>query len=193
MFQRAVEELQRGAAIVMPTDTVYGLAAFPENPDAVQWVFELKRRPDHKSLPVLAADARALNDVVEMGPQAQMLAEAFWPGPLTLVLPRAGGFGHDLGAGTASTVAVRVPAHEVALGLLQRTGPLAVTSANLSGEPAATTTKEARAAFGDAIPVYLEGGTCAGGASTVVEVGEEVSVLRSGPVAEEEIRRTLNL
>lgn len=192
MFDQALEELQRGAAIVVPTDTVYGLAALPENPDAVRWVFELKRRPDHKSLPVLASSARVLDDVVEMGPQAQRLAEVFWPGPLTLVLPRADGFDHDLGAGTSSTVAVRVPAHEVALALLERAGPLAVTSANLSGEPAATTTAEAREAFGDAIPVYLEGGTCAGGASTVVELGEEVSVLRSGPVSEDEIRRTLD-
>ena len=193
MFDRAVEELQRGAAVVVPTDTVYGLAAFPENPDAVQWVFELKRRPDHKSLPVLAADVRALETVVDMDESARLLAERFWPGPLTLALPRAAGFDHDLGAGTNSTVAVRVPAHEVVLALLERTGPLAVTSANLSGEPAATTTDEARAAFGDAIPVYLEGGTCSGGASTVVSLDEGVSVLRSGPVSEEEIRRALNL
>lgn len=192
MFDRAFEELQRGAAIVMPTDTVYGLAALPENPDAVQWVFELKRRPDHKSLPLLAADARALRAVVEIDAAAQMLAERFWPGPLTLVLPRAPGFDHDLGAGTTSTVAVRVPGHEVALGLLERTGPLAVTSANLSGEPAATTTDEARAAFGDAIPVYLEGGTCAGGASTVVSFEEGLEILRTGPVSEDEIRQTLN-
>ena len=193
MFDRAIEELQRGGAVVIPTDTVYGIAALPENPAAVQWVFELKRRPDHRALPVLAANARALNDVVEIGPGARTLAEAFWPGPVTLVLPRAEGFDHDLGAGTSSTVAVRVPAHEVALALLERTGPLAVTSANLSGEPAATTTEEARAAFGDAIPVYLEGGTCAGGASTVVSLDEGIEILRSGPVSEDEIRRTLNL
>lgn len=193
MLDRAVEELQRGAAIVMPTDTIYGIAVLPENPDAVRWVFELKRRPDHRALPILAASARGLNEIVSFGAAAQALADAFWPGPLTLVLPRARGFDHDLGAGTASTVAVRVPAHEVALALLERSGPLAVTSANLSGEPAATTTDEAREAFGDAIPLYLEGGTCAGGASTVVSLDDGVSVLRSGPVSEDEIRRTLKL
>lgn len=193
MFDRAVEELQRGAAVVMPTDTVYGIAALPENPDAVQWVFELKRRPDHKSLPILAANVRSLKDVVEMERRAEALAEAFWPGPLTLALPRAPGFDHDLGAGIGPTVAVRVPAHEVALALLERTGPLAVTSANISGEPAATTTEEARSAFGDAIPVYLEGGTCAGGASTVVVLDDDISILRAGPISEDEIRRALDL
>ena len=191
MLERAVEELQGGSVVVVPTDTVYGLAALPEDPAAVQWVFELKRRPDHKSLPVLAADPRALETVVEIGPSARALAERFWPGPLTLVLPRATGFDHDLGAGSASTVAVRVPAHEVALSLLELTGPLAVTSANLSGEPPATTTQEARAAFGDAIPLYLEGGTCSGGASTVVSFDEGLSILRPGPISEDEIRSAL--
>ena len=191
MLDRALEELERGAVVVVPTDTVYGLAALPENPDAVQWVFELKRRPDHKALPVLAAAPRALEPIVRIDPAASTLAERFWPGPLTLVLPRAEGFDHDLGAGSASTVAVRVPAHDVALSLLEKTGPLAVTSANVSGEPPASTIAEARAAFGDAIPVYLDGGTCSGGASTVVSLEEGVSVLRPGPISEDEIRATL--
>ncbi len=192
MLERAVEELQRGAVVVVPTDTIYGLAALPENPDAVQWVFELKRRPDHKPLPILAATTYALEGIVEIDSAAAALAERFWPGPLTMVLPRAEGFDHDLGAGPSSTVAVRVPAHEVALSLLEHAGPLAVTSANLSGEPPATTVAEARAAFGDAIPVYLDGGTCSGGASTVVSFEDGLTILRPGPISEEELRQTLS-
>lgn len=191
MIERAVEQLQGGAVVVMPTDTVYGLAARPDLPDTLDSIFYLKRRPDHKALPVLGATVDALGDIAVLDTSALALAERFWPGPLTLVLPRAPGFDHELGVPADPTVAVRVPAHDIALTLLERTGPLAVTSANLSGEAPATTVAEARAAFGAAIDVYLDGGTCNGGASTLVSLVDELSVLRPGPITEDEIRQTL--
>ena len=191
MIERAVEELRDGGVVVIPTDTVYGLAARPDVPGAVDSIFYLKRRPEHKALPVLGATPDALSDIAVLDADAIALAERFWPGPLTLVLRRAPGFDHHLGAADP-TVAVRVPAHDVALALLERAGPLAVTSANRSGEAPATTVAEARAVFGEGIGVYLDGGTCAGGASTVVSLVDELSVLRPGPISEEELRQTLS-
>lgn len=172
---------------MVPTDTVYGLACLPELPAAVATIFELKGRPDDKPLPVLARDARALEPIAEFDTQAAALAQRFWPGPLTLVLRRAAGFDHDLGGNDTATVAVRVPENEVALALLEAAGPLAVTSANLSGASPATTADEARAIFGDRVPVYLDGGPSRGLPSTVVSLVGGPRVLREGALSEDEI------
>jgi L-threonylcarbamoyladenylate synthase len=122
----------------------------------------------------------ALQEVAVFDAEALDLAERFWPGPLTLVLPRAAGFDVDLGGRTKDSVAVRVPRHDVALELLRRTGPLAVTSANRSGEAPALTVDEAQAALGETVDVFVEGGRLSGRPSTIVSLLDEVTLIREG-------------
>ncbi|MDR0366487.1 MAG: threonylcarbamoyl-AMP synthase [Bifidobacteriaceae bacterium] len=163
----AADAIARGELVVMPTDTVYGLAVDPRQPEAVARLFAVKRRPAGLVLPVLVANLEQLEQVAaDLSPQAQALIEAFWPGPLTLVVrtnPAADLHLSPESQAPAATVAVRQPAHPVALELLEATGPLAVTSANLSAQPPATTIAEARLQL-DAQPglpqvaVYLEAG-----------------------------------
>lgn len=183
----AVRALDRGEVIVIPTDTVYGLAARPDLPSAVQSIFSIKRRADHQPLPVLGADADALRSVVRFDEAAAALGGRFWPGPLTLVLPRADSFPHDLGDDRADTVAVRVPALEQALELLAATGPLAVTSANRSGAPPATTADEARAVLGDEVDVFIDAGRVGGAPSTVLDLVRGPRILRQGALSEDEL------
>jgi L-threonylcarbamoyladenylate synthase len=195
VIKRAVEALLAGHVVVIPTDTVYGIAALPEIPAAVQAVFRAKGRTEDKPLPVLAAAADDLTEVVVLDARVHKLAERFWPGPLTLVLPRASGFTHDIGGGgnvggdERATVAVRVPDHAVALELLQATGPLAVTSANLSGHSPATTMAAARAAFRDVVEVGVDGGTCDGLPSSVVSLVRDPELLRAGPITIGDIKK----
>ncbi|MFN2490445.1 MAG: L-threonylcarbamoyladenylate synthase [Actinomycetota bacterium] len=180
---RALEAVRAGRLIVMPTDTVYGVAA---HPDAAGAIFGAKKRSRDKALPVLAAHLADLSPVAVVDERISMLARAFWPGPLTLVLERAAGFDADLG-GRARTVAVRVPACSVALALLRRSGPLAVTSANRSGEPAATSVDEARRSLGDAVDVFIDGGPRSGAPSTIVSLVGNISVLREGSLKAAEV------
>ena len=179
----ALDSLAAGDVIVVPTDTVYGLACLPRLPDAVRRIFELKGRPDAKPLPVLGATLDSLSSVAEFDERATRLARRHWPGPLTLVLPRAEGFTYDLGGDDLTTVAVRVPKHETILELLTSSGPLAVTSANRSGEPPATNIDEARSVFGDGPAAYVDGGTCRGAPSTVLSLIEAPTVLREGSLS----------
>lgn len=167
--------LSEGAVAIIPTDTVYGVGALPEGARAV---FELKKRPVAKALPVLGAGVDDLRRVADLDEIALALAAAAWPGPLTLVLPRAGGFTADLGGTDPGTVAVRVPNHPLALEVLRLTGPLAVTSANISGEAPATTCAAAEELW-PGTPC-LDGGACDGRPSTVVSVVGEPKVLREG-------------
>ena len=190
-LDRAQRELRTGRPIVLPTDTVYGIAALPGETGAVDAVFAAKGRPDDKPLPVLGATLAELERIAQLDDAARALARAFWPGPLTLVVPRAQGLTWSLGTGSAATIAVRVPRCDIALRVLERAGPLAVSSANRSGRPAATTVAEARAAFGDAVRVYLDGGRRAGAASTVVSLIEGTRVLRSGAISESHVTRAL--
>jgi L-threonylcarbamoyladenylate synthase len=187
----ALQALDSGRPVVMPTDTVYGVAARTDRPAALTAIFRLKGRPTDKALPVLAASADDLAGIVSLDERARTLGARFWPGPLTLVLPRAEGFDADLG-GEGSTVAVRVPSCEVALQLLSAAGPLAVTSANHSGSAPAATVDEARRAFGSAVPVYLDAGRKGGRPSSVVSLGTgtgteglgaDPKLLRDGPIA----------
>lgn len=173
--EEAAAAIRGGAIAVIPTDTVYGVGALPE---AAAGIFDLKQRPRDKALPVLGSGVVQLARVAELDLTARTLAEDHWPGPLTLVVPRAPGFAADLGGTHPATVAVRVPAHPVALELLRRTGPLAVTSANVSGEPPATTYEQACALAPDL--TCLDGGTCDGVPSTVVSLVGEPGVLRQG-------------
>jgi L-threonylcarbamoyladenylate synthase len=192
-IRRAREELDAGRLVVIPTDTVYGIAARPDDPAAIAAVFAVKERPSDKPLPILAATPSDLDQIALLGDLARRAAR-HWPGPLTLVVPRAPGFDLDLGGapgGGAESrgggvesqgVAVRVPACEVALELLRASGPLAVTSANLSGDRPATTVSEARAALGAKVRAYLDGGVCAGRPSTVVSLVGDIELLRAGPI-----------
>lgn len=173
----AARAILDGAIAVIPTDTVYGIAASPERAGAI---FDLKNRPREKALPVLGSGVVQLAGVATLDAAARILAERHWPGPLSLVVERAPGFTADLGGTSPRTVAVRVPAHPVALDLLRRTGPLAVTSANVSGEPPATTYEDACALAGGPGVVCLDGGTCDGVPSTVLSLAGEPAVLREG-------------
>lgn len=180
------DELSSGLLAVIPTETVYGIAASPRLPAAIESIFEVKGRDRSKPLPVLCADIDAIATVVVLDQDARRVANRFWPGPLTLVLPRASGFDADLGNGRDDSVAVRVPARPLTLELLSIAGPLAVTSANRSGDAPARTVAEAQAIFGDGVR-YLDGGPCDGQPSTVVSLVGEPTVLRIGALAGDEV------
>jgi L-threonylcarbamoyladenylate synthase len=187
----AVRALESGRPIVMPTDTVYGLAVMPGIPAAVEEVFRIKGRAKEKPVAVLATGVRAFTWIAAFDDRARRLADRFWPGPLTIVLPRAPAFALDLGAGRG--VGVRVPDHELALELLGLAGPLAVTSANRSDEPPATTVDEAREALGNEVEVFVDGGRCSGDPSTVVSLLEdEPVILRDGPLTGDHIKAALS-
>ena len=174
--------LRAGSVAVIPTDTVYGVAALPVCADAI---FGLKRRSRAKALPVLGSGLEQLRSVAQVDEAVEELATRAWPGPLTIVLPRAGGFTADLGGIERDTIAVRVPAHPLTLELLRATGPLAVTSANVSGEPPASTFEDACSLF--PLAVCLDGGTCDGSPSTIVSLVGEPRVLRVGELPEEDV------
>jgi L-threonylcarbamoyladenylate synthase len=189
----AVRAVRAGKLVVVPTDTVYGLAARPDDPLATERVFRAKRRGRDLPLPVLVPSVAAAGDVATFDALAERLAAAFWPGALTLVLPRAdGSAAWDLG-GEAATVGVRQPAHPLTGAILEATGPLAVTSANRSGEEPASTCEGLRQAFGADVEVYLcEDESPAGSASTVIDLAHGAPrLLRLGTVTSDEIGRFL--
>jgi tRNA threonylcarbamoyl adenosine modification protein (Sua5/YciO/YrdC/YwlC family) len=173
-----------GALAVLPTDTVYGIGADAFRPAAVISLLAAKGRGRQMPPPVLVGSVRAASALVEdLGPYGQELIDEFWPGGLTLVFRASRSLKWDLGE-TRGTVAVRMPQHPVALELLKQTGPMAVSSANLSGSPAATTAAGAREQLGDSIAVYLDGGPCqADVPSTIVDLtGDVPRLLRAGVV-----------
>ena len=181
-IDEAVRVLRSGGVVGLPTDTVYGLAALPTAARAVERLYDLKGRPEDKPIALLVPSVEAAAMLVELGGEAEELARAHWPGALTLVLATAVPLAEWVGD-RGLTVGVRMPDSDVALALLRRTGPLAVTSANLSGLPPALDDGEARAMFGDLVDGYLEGECPGGTASTVVDAtdGKPV-VIRRGPV-----------
>jgi tRNA threonylcarbamoyl adenosine modification protein (Sua5/YciO/YrdC/YwlC family) len=167
-----------GGVIVLPTDTVYGLACLPEHAGAI---FELKGRPREKHVQLLVSDPAELERLGSPTPGALRLAATFWPGPLTLVI-----------ASGEETVGVRMPDHAVALDVLARTGPLAASSANRSGEPTPATCREIEDLFGERVDAYIDGGAIVGSGSTVVDMtGDEPVVLRAGPITLEDVTRAL--
>lgn len=192
-LQAAVRELSAGRLAVIPTDTVYGIAADAFTPSAVQSLLAAKGRGRDLPTPVLVGSWEGLDGLVTRLPQpARILMEAFWPGGLTLVVRHSPALAWDLGD-AHGTVAVRMPLHAVALELLARTGPLAVSSANRSGQPAATTAAEAELQLGAAVGVYLDGGPSPSTvASSIVDVtGELPRVLREGVLSVDELREVL--
>jgi tRNA threonylcarbamoyl adenosine modification protein (Sua5/YciO/YrdC/YwlC family) len=182
-IERAAAAALRGELIVIPTDTVYGIGTRPDHPRATARLFTAKQRPRDLELPVLVPDIAGAGGIGLLSNDARRLAERFWPGALTLVVPRSpASAGWDLG-GNADTVGVRVPNDPTALAVLRRTGPLAVTSANISGRPTPSTCEEISALFGAALAVTL----CAdhelsGAASTVVDCTSRPEILRAGAI-----------
>jgi L-threonylcarbamoyladenylate synthase len=184
----AVAALESGSVVGVPTDTVYGLAVDPTHPDAVDRLFALKQRPTDAALPVLVGGPEHVSLIAgPLDSAAHHLAERFWPGPLTLVVPRRRSFTVDLGGPRSSvqTVGVRWPDHDLVRTLCQSLGPLAVTSANLHGARPATSAQQVAEAFegSGALAVVLDGGRCDGIPSTVVECrGPAFRCLREGAI-----------
>jgi L-threonylcarbamoyladenylate synthase len=181
----AVTAVLNGELVVLPTDTVYGLGADAFSPAAVTRLLAAKGRGRDMPPPVLVGTVRAATALVEdLGPDGQRLIDEFWPGGLTIVCRATRSLSWDLGD-TKGTVAVRMPEDPVALELLRETGPMAVSSANLTGQPAATTAVLARDQLGDAVSVYLDNGAVAGGvASTIVDLtGPQPRLLRRGAIS----------
>ena len=181
----AVTAVLGGELVVLPTDTVYGLGADAFSPSAVRRLLAAKGRGREMPPPVLVGTVRAATALVEdLGADGQALIDEFWPGGLTIVCRAASTLSWDLGD-SKGTVAIRMPEDKVALELLTETGPMAVSSANLSGSPAATTAQQAREQLGESVAVYLDGGQCAGGvASTIVDLtGERPRLLRRGAIS----------
>jgi L-threonylcarbamoyladenylate synthase len=186
----ATGAVKRGELVVLPTDTVYGLGTDAFAPDAVAGLLEAKGRGRDLPVPVLVGSPRTLDGIAtRLSDVARALVEGFWPGGLTLVAWVQPSLQWDLGE-TGGTVAVRMPLHPVAIELLVATGPMAVSSANRSGSPPATTVEEAIEGLGESVSVYLDGGS-AGAAvpSTIVDVTHDVPiVLRVGAVTLEALR-----
>ncbi|WP_298889096.1 L-threonylcarbamoyladenylate synthase [uncultured Serinicoccus sp.] len=190
---RAAAVVREGKVVVLPTDTVYGVGADAFDVVAVAMVLAAKHRGREMPPPVLVPNPRTVDGLATDVPMyARILMRHFWPGPLTLVLRAQPSLQWDLGE-TNGTVALRMPDDELALELLAEVGPLAVTSANVTGQPAATTAQEALDQLGGAVAAYLDGGPRTGGQpSTILDcTGEEPVVLRLGALGSEEIRGVL--
>lgn len=191
----AAEAVRKGELIVLPTDTVYGVGADAFTPWAVSRLLAAKGRGRDMPPPVLVGTVRAATALVDdFGPFGQDLIDEFWPGGLTLVAPATPTLAWDLGD-TRGTVAVRMPLHAAALDLLKKTGPMAVSSANTTGRPAATTADEAVEQLGDSVSVYLDGGPCGGGvASTIIDLtGSVPRLLRAGAISMDRLREVAAL
>lgn len=178
----ATDAIGDGEVIGVPTDTVYGIAADPWSRAAVERLFELKGRPEHKPVGLLAGSIDQVAEIADLSSVRDLTAR-HWPGALTLVVAPRVVIPDWIAARSVATVGVRVPDHELLRRLLERTGPLAVTSCNKSGEPEVLDDEAARAVFGEMIPLYLPGRSPGGQASTVVDAtGAEPVVLRPGPI-----------
>lgn len=191
--EAAASAIQRGALVVLPTDTVYGLAADAFDKDAVQELLDAKGRGRDMPPPVLVSSATTLDALAVKVPSwARALVEEFWPGALTLVCHAHTSLQWDLGD-TRGTVAVRMPDEDVTLEILERTGPLAVSSANLTGHPAATDAAGAEEMLGDDVEVVVDAGTSPGGqASTIVDVTATPGrLLRKGAISLDQLNEVL--
>lgn len=189
----AAGAIRRGDLVVMPTDTVYGVAADAFSPSAVDEIFRAKGRGRNMPSPVLVGSWAGLDGLVlVVDSVVRELIEAFWPGGLSIIVEHAPSLEWDLGE-TRGTVMVRMPAHPVAIDLLTETGPLAVTSANKTGQAPPMTAEQAREQLGDAVSVYLEAGASEGTPSSIVDLTGETPVLRRlGAVSVEALREVVS-
>jgi L-threonylcarbamoyladenylate synthase len=191
-IRRAYEVLQKGGLVAFPTDTVYGVGALVFDGKAVASIYVAKDRPAEKAIPVLIGDPDDLEKVaVDIPDVARRLAARFWPGPLTLLVPKRPDLPEAISA--TATVGVRVPNHEVARRLLRAAGPMAVTSANISGAQSPVTAQVVYEQLGGRISLIVDGGKTPGGvASTVVDCTvSELKILREGPISGEKLHSAL--
>ncbi|MBV9379085.1 MAG: threonylcarbamoyl-AMP synthase [Streptosporangiaceae bacterium] len=190
-IEAAVAAVRGGGLVVLPTDTVYGIGADAFTPRAVAMLLAAKGRGRNMPPPVLVGTVRAAAALVEsLGAFGQDLIDEFWPGPLTLVFRASPTLHWDLGE-TMGTVALRMPLHPVALELLKQAGPMAVSSANLTGQPSATTAADAERQLGASVSVYLDGGPCADSVpSTILDLtGTLPRLLRAGAISADRLRK----
>jgi L-threonylcarbamoyladenylate synthase len=191
-INHAVDILRNGGLVVFPTDTVYGLAALPSREDYVERLFAAKGRNNSRAIAILVGTFSDLAKVVDhLDEIPERLAHRFWPGPLTIVVPKLAGLPEALSQD--GTIGVRMPDHPVALALLKQIGPLAVTSANLSGKENANSAEEVYRQLNGRVDLIIDGGYSEGGVpSTVVScLSTEIEILREGPISLEELREAL--
>jgi L-threonylcarbamoyladenylate synthase len=193
VLQHAVDILKNGGLVAFPTDTVYGLAALPFQSEFIERLYTAKGRNSHRAIGILLGDRSQLKQVARDIPRdAIKLAAYFWPGPLTMVLPRQ----HQLPSVLSSepTIGIRIPNHPFALGLLRLVGPLAVTSANISDQPSTNTAHEVMEQLNGRIHLVIDGGRSPGGVpSTVLDcTSENLTILREGPITWEDIQSVLH-
>lgn len=191
-LRHAVDIVNNGGTVAFPTDTVYGLAVSPLNQEYIERIFVVKGRNSSRAIAVLIGDISQLDRIAESpGELALRLAGQFWPGPLTLIVPRNPELPHTLA--TTPTIGVRIPDHPVALKLLRMAGPLAVTSANISGQENTNTAQEVLDQLAGRIHLIIDGGRTPGGIpSTVVDCTKPKPViLRPGPISMAEIQSVL--
>ncbi|MGP8079976.1 MAG: L-threonylcarbamoyladenylate synthase [Dehalococcoidales bacterium] len=193
-IKQAVTILKNGGVVAYPTDTVYGLGACMTDINAVDRIFQVKGRPKGMALPVLLADFKQIAEIVTaVTPAAKRLADEFFPGALTIILPKSE-YVPDIITGGGRTVAFRIPNHPVPLALVKGLGkPIVGTSANLSGQPSALTAAEVSKQIGDKIDMVIDGGKCPGGIeSTVIDLsGEKPVIRRQGAISIEKLRKIL--
>ena len=193
-IKKAISILKKGGVVAYPTDTVYGLGACMTDTAAVDRIFQVKGRPKGMALPVLLADKVQMESILTSVPlSARRLADEFFPGALTIILPKSNSV-PDIITGGGRTVAFRIPDHRVPLALIKGLGkPIVGTSANLSGQPSALTAAEVQAQIGDKIDMVIDGGRCPGGIeSTVIDLsGKKPVVRRQGAISIEKLRKIL--
>ena len=184
----ALEILLSGGLVAFPTDTVYGVGSLVFHEQAIESIYIAKDRPMEKAIPVLIGDDTDLSKVADEIPMfAMKLIARFWPGPLTVLVPKKTTLPEAISA--TSTVGVRVPDHGIARALLRLAGPMAVTSANISGQPSPTTAQQVYEQLVGRIPMIIDGGETPGGVpSTLVDcTGAEIQILREGPLSKEQL------
>lgn len=194
VIEQALTVWQAGGLVVFPTDTVYGLSALPASTEALRRMWQIKGRGDGAFIALLLADLEELPRFATLPEVVQPLAQRFWPGPVTLMLPRTGAVPPEIGEGPR--VGIRVPALPLARTLIRAAGgALAVTSANLPGHPAARNAQEVLAQLGSEVDLVIDGGWVSiGSASTVVDCTRwPPVVVREGPISEADIRGVLGL
>ena len=193
-IQVASLALRLGMTIAIPTDTVYGVAVRANNAANIEKLFQIKTRERTKAIPVLLGAVSQLEEVTtDVSPALLKLAKKFWPGPLTIIVPKHPDLPENISP--SPTLGIRIPDHPTTLEILKRVGPLAVTSANISGASDTSTAKEVLAQLDGLIDLIIDGGkTESGKPSTVVDLtGEEIKILRVGSIELEEIQKTLSI
>lgn len=184
LMAKAIQKVNKGGVVIFPTDTVYGIGCQADNAKSIKRIYHIKNRDQHKPLPVLIADFQQLAKLhIKMTRETKQLVKKYWPGPLTLVLP----------AKTGGSVGVRMPQHPIALALMKKTGPMAVTSVNFSGQASAKTVTGIPADIIKSVDLVIDSGTCPLAVeSTVVDLtGLKIKILRAGYISRKEILQAI--